>query len=523
MFGLWTTGALLRAGEIQDAAAAGDLEKVRTILKAKPELANARDLGTTPLHEAASHGYLPVVELLVTSGADVNVLNSSKLTPLRLALGYQRKEVAEFLRQHGGLVSLTNATPTEPVAPPVALPPTNAAPAPRPALPVAVPEVRRPDALLQPRPAPPVTPPPVVDLPVAPPANPPVVPPAITPVTVPIHDSAELGDAEAVRAALREWPELLEAEDDKGLTPLHVAVTNAKTNVVLVLLARRARVQAATKFGWTPLHFAATNGFAPSVTLLLAYGANVNAQTTLGLTPLHLAARAGHLEVTRLLLESHANVNATEKSTGATPLHLAAENGRQAVVELLLAKGADVNAPNANGETPLTIASASGLEAMADVLRRAGARGPQLQPLSAQEQSLVEHYRGFDQVFRAGSTSEKKKAVLNTVPTKADVQKLFPAHADRAWKVVEQLNQQIHTAVSKGFKNATQEAPLSAVKPAPPSAYVQQCQTKGWLAADVPIYTLIVTKKGGRVTGEAYCFVNNRWLPLPPLDKIFPE
>ena len=509
MFGVWIAGALLRAGEIQDAAAAGDLEKVRTLLKAKPELASARDLGTTPLHEAASRGHLPIVELLVTSGADVNALNSSKLTPLRVALGYDRKEVAAFLREHGGLVSLTNAPAAVPAAPLPAPPPPNAVIAPRPALPAAVPKVRRPDALVPARPAPPITPPPVVP--------PPVTPPAITPVTVPIHDSAELGDAEAVRAALRDWPDLIEAEDDKGFTPLHVAVANAKTNVVLVLLARRAKVEARTKGAWTPLHIAATNGFVPTVALLLAYSAQVNAKTTLGLTPLHLAARGGQVEAARLLLDNKADVNATEQVDGATPLHLAVEGGHLAVVELLLAKGADLNASTGKGATPLTIASALGRDSITDRLRRAG------KPLSQLEQSLVDHYRGFDQVFRASSSSEKKKAVLNTVPTKADVQKIFPQHADRAWKVVEQLSQQIHAALSKGLKNAAQELPLTMINAGPPSPYVQQCQTKGWLGADVPMYTLIVTKQGGRVTTEAYCFVNNRWLPLPPLDKIFPE
>ncbi|MBI5387734.1 MAG: ankyrin repeat domain-containing protein [Verrucomicrobia bacterium] len=502
----------LAASEIHEAAAAGDVEKVRALLTANPALANVRSLGTTPLHEAARHGHTQVAELLLSNGAQVNALDSSAITPLKLALGYQRKETAELLRQHGGLEKVEKPPAAKAVAPPAVPPRTNFVQTPpyvpAPVSPV-LPEVRQPERVA------PIAPAPATN-------RLPTVEPRLNPVVFPIHDAAEVGDAEQVKALLREWPELIEAQDEKGLTPLHVAAANARTNVALVLLSRRANAQAKTKAGYTPLHYAARHGNPAGVALLLSYGAQVNATTTLDSTPLWFAAQGGHVEVARLLLDRGADVNAGDKPTRSTPLHLAALNGSPPMVELLLARGANVNAQDAQGDTPLGLASAKGREAIVAALRSRGGQNPRQRPLSPMEESLVNYYRGIDQAFRTGSASEKKKTSLAMLPSKADVEKMFPRHAAQAWKVVEQLNREIKAAADKGFIDASKEPPIVKLQPAPPSPYIQQCQAKGWLAADLTVHTLLVGKQG-RIVADAYCFVNGHWVSLPPLDRIVQE
>lgn len=504
----------LLAGAIHDAAAAGDLEKVRSLVQADPALANERAMGTTPLHQAARNGHLKVVEFLVAAGANVNTKDSSGLTPLKLALGYQRKEVAAFLRERGGVETVVPAAvppKAVPVVVPPLAPPIQAAPvtAPTPALPI-VPAMAPKPAPAEPRVA-------------ARPASTNKSPEVMNPVLFPIHDAAEVGDVEQVKALLKAWPELLEAPDEKGVTPLHIAAANGRKEVAEALLARRANVALKTKLGWTPLHFAAGKGDPATVALLLAYRAPVNAKTPMDITPLHLAVREGRTEAARLLLEQKAEVNQHDKGTGATPLHLAAESGSSPLVELLLAHGAEVNALNTAEETPLTLAATAGHSSVVELLRKRGGQDPKNRPLSPLEQSLVTFYEGVDRTFRTGSVSEKKRAVLSMIATKSDVQKIFPSHASQAWKVVDQLNREIKTALDRGFKDAAREAPLGKIMPAPPSAYVQQCQAKGWLAADVPIYTLVVNKQGGKIAADTYCFVNQHWVPLPPLDRIFQE
>jgi ankyrin repeat protein len=75
MFLLGSTAAL--CGPIHDAARKGDGKKVTALLQADPKLVNDRDSnGDTPLHVAALHNQLAIVQLLLQAGADVNAKNS---------------------------------------------------------------------------------------------------------------------------------------------------------------------------------------------------------------------------------------------------------------------------------------------------------------------------------------------------------------------------------------------------------------------------------------------------------------
>jgi ankyrin repeat protein len=123
---------------IQDAAAIGDLERVKAMLKDDPDLVFSRDFsgqtalhwaviqgrtetdmvklllankadvnakasnsGWTPLHMAVLSGHKDIVELLLAGGADVNA-KSKYQTPLRVAESQINKDMADLLRQHGG-------------------------------------------------------------------------------------------------------------------------------------------------------------------------------------------------------------------------------------------------------------------------------------------------------------------------------------------------------------------------------------------------------------------------------------
>jgi len=101
--------SLAFCGEIHDAAKAGDLEKVKTLLKDKPGLVLSKDdkYGLTPLHLAAFSGHQDVAELLLTSKAEVNAKDNLGLTPLHMAAlgGHSRTSpdlvAARFLLKPG--------------------------------------------------------------------------------------------------------------------------------------------------------------------------------------------------------------------------------------------------------------------------------------------------------------------------------------------------------------------------------------------------------------------------------------
>jgi Ankyrin repeats (3 copies)/Ankyrin repeats (many copies) len=97
---------------IHDAAAIGNLEKVKALLKANPDLVNSKDNGgMMPLHWAAMCGHKDVAELLLANKADVNATDNAGQTPLRLAEETKYQDVAELLRQHGGHESVTVKRP----------------------------------------------------------------------------------------------------------------------------------------------------------------------------------------------------------------------------------------------------------------------------------------------------------------------------------------------------------------------------------------------------------------------------
>jgi ankyrin repeat protein len=96
--------SLAFGGEIHDASKAGDLGKVKLLLKDNPGLALSKDdkYALTPLHLAAFKGHKDVAELLLTSKAEVNAKDNLALTPLHMAALGGHTDVAVLLRHHGG-------------------------------------------------------------------------------------------------------------------------------------------------------------------------------------------------------------------------------------------------------------------------------------------------------------------------------------------------------------------------------------------------------------------------------------
>jgi ankyrin repeat protein len=214
----------------------------------------------------------------------------------------------------------------------------------------------------------------------------------------------------------------INAKDESGDTPLHLAIQDNRPQIVSFLIANGAKVNVENKSGSTPLHLALQyNHIHPNftrnrpeiVSFLIANGAKVNVKDNNGQTPLHIAVfnkRFPRLDNTqnieRLLLEHGAEINIqdnnkttplditvdlqledtvalliskhpdvnSEHKYGRTLLHIAVDFKLKDVAKQLIAKGAFVNAKNNLLQTPLHLATTRGSQDIAELLIAKGAR-----------------------------------------------------------------------------------------------------------------------------------------------------
>jgi hypothetical protein len=151
-----------------------------------------------------------------------------------------------------------------------------------------------------------------------------------------LHKAVMMGDVKAVYDQLDDDTDV-DVQDDKGLSPVRLAVANGHEEIVRILLDWAAEVTADPR-GVTPLHVAAWRGDTRMAELLLtATVCEMSAKTIgLGWTALHGAAYEGHDQVVRALLgyDDLCDVNA-EDNEGKTALQLAEERGHEKVIEEL--------------------------------------------------------------------------------------------------------------------------------------------------------------------------------------------
>jgi len=118
-----------------------------------------------------------------------------------------------------------------------------------------------------------------------------------------IHEAAKNGDLKAVQEyQAKQKP--LDAQDQKGITPLGYAIGANRIAVVKLLLDSRANPYAVDASGNSGLHYAAGYGRKELLEYLLKVGAAVNQANSQGLTPLG-AATQNRQEACIQVLRSH--------------------------------------------------------------------------------------------------------------------------------------------------------------------------------------------------------------------------
>ena len=179
----------------------------------------------------------------------------------------------------------------------------------------------------------------------------------------PLHDAAKRGDVETARKLIEQGADVNGKDDEYGNTPLFYAAHKGKKDVAEFLIAKGADVNAKTNMYRTPLHVAAKDtivvvdglgntarddiatidGKKDIIKLLIAKGADVNAKTNTGWTPLHYAAEWGKKDVAELLIANGADPGIADNK-GETPRMRAEFNSRYPDIAQLL-KNAEKEGP----------------------------------------------------------------------------------------------------------------------------------------------------------------------------------
>ena len=291
----------------------------------------------TPLHWAISKG---VAELLISEGADVNAITLEGSTPLHFAAWNGYKEIAEILIDNGADLNVINnklaGTPFIT------------------ALDWAIQQGRTEIAdLLRKHGG------------------------KTSEELFALFEAARTGNIEAAKQAIADGIDV-NAEDYRGLTPLHEAAAFGHNEVAELLIAKGAEVNAIIVSGGsnknkTPLDFAVMKKQNETADLLRKHGGKTSEE----LNALIDAAKNGDIEAVKQHLAAGAGVNA-KTGDGTTPLHNAAIYGHNEVAELLIVNGAEVNAiivsGRNQGKTPLDLAIWRKKTETADLIRKHGGR-----------------------------------------------------------------------------------------------------------------------------------------------------
>lgn len=141
----------------------------------------------------------------------------------------------------------------------------------------------------------------------------------------------------------------------KNETPLLIAVKNQNDEIAEALIRAGAEINFTDKYDATPLHYATIYGYFDLVDMLLYYNASIEKKTVEGTTPLMASVWGGFDDVADLLIQNGANMEARDNE-GYTPFLIAAFNGDTLLMDLLHKNGVDIYEKNYSNQNALTIA-----------------------------------------------------------------------------------------------------------------------------------------------------------------------
>ena len=168
---------------------------VRLLLAKGADLETKTAGNSNLLHKTAYSGNKEIAALFIEKGVDINALNDWRNTPLHLALSGKHNHLARLLIDSGAVLDIENRDGDTAVSM----------------------AIRR--------------------------GN-----PGMVRFLLSLHRAVQSGDGAAVEEIVAKYPELMDAGDKQGWTPLHHAVQKRRLNIARILLEKGAKVNKRSKY-----------------------------------------------------------------------------------------------------------------------------------------------------------------------------------------------------------------------------------------------------------------------------------
>ena len=193
-----------------------------------------------------------------------------------------------------------------------------------------------------------------------------------------LHAAAQRGDLAALQQALGAKADV-DARDDHGRTPLHVATFAKQRDAIRALAHAGAQLGALENDRYDAVTIAAVANDEDSLRVLLELGASARLTTSrYDGTALIAAAHLGHDGVVRQLIQASApldHVNNLHWTALIESIVLGNGGPRHvATLQALVDAGASTKLTDREGRTPLALAQSRGYAEMVRILQQAGAR-----------------------------------------------------------------------------------------------------------------------------------------------------
>ncbi|XP_059511355.1 inversin isoform X2 [Stegostoma tigrinum] len=173
-------------------------------------------------------------------------------------------------------------------------------------------------------------------------------------LTSQVHAAAVNGDKCALHKLITANPNIKDAEDQFGRTPLMYCVLADRLDCAEALIKAGVNINKADHSQRTALHLAAQKGNYRFMKLLLSRRANWMQKDLEEMTPLHLATRHKSPKCLALLLKSMAPGEVdTQDKNKQTALHWSAYYNHPEHVKLLIKHDSNIGIPDIEGKIPL--------------------------------------------------------------------------------------------------------------------------------------------------------------------------